>query len=107
MFTVALHVTFTKCHKQNQRQRYTFFLVISRKKSNEFPEIFSTFAASKIKTIMEKKSTKEIVATVFKALTLAMGAAVVALSILGIEGVNMPLMLGLGLTCAGISLLNK
>ena len=56
---------------------------------------------------MEKKSTKEIVSTVFKALTLAMGAAVVALSILGIEGVNMPLMLGLGLTCAGISLLNK
>ena len=50
---------------------------------------------------------KEIVATVFKALTLAMGVAVVALSILDIEGVNMSLMLGLGLTCAGISLLNK
>ncbi len=56
---------------------------------------------------MENTSTKEIVATVFKALTLAMGVAVVALSILGIEGVNMPLLLGLGLTCAGISLLNK
>ena len=56
---------------------------------------------------MEKKSTKEIVSTVFKALTLAMGVAVVALSILEVEGVNMPLLLGLGLTCAGISLLTK
>jgi hypothetical protein len=47
------------------------------------------------------------VSTVFKALTLAMGVAVVALSILEVEGVNMPFLLGLGLTCAGISLLNK
>lgn len=56
---------------------------------------------------MEKKSTKEIVSTVFKALTLATGVAVVTISILGVEGVDMSLLLGLGLTCAGISLLNK
>ena len=58
---------------------------------------------------MEKKSTKEkeIVSTVFKALTLAMGVAVVALSVLEVEGVNIPLLIGIGLTCAGISLLNK
>jgi hypothetical protein len=47
------------------------------------------------------------VSTVFKALTLAMGVAVVALSILEVEGVNMPLLQGLGLTCAGISLLKQ
>ena len=56
---------------------------------------------------MEKKSTKEIVAIVFKALSLAMGVVVVMLSIYKIEGVNMPLLLGIGLTSAGISLLNK
>lgn len=57
---------------------------------------------------MEKKSIKEIVSTVMKALTLAMGISVVVLSYLGnLEAQTASTMLGIGLACAGISMLEK
>lgn len=57
---------------------------------------------------MEKKSVHEVVSTVFKALTLAMGVAVVVLSRLGsLEPQSAITMLGIGLACAGVALLEK
>ena len=57
---------------------------------------------------MEKKSVKEMVSTVLKALTLAMGVAVVVLSCLDIlEAKTAIILLGIGLACAGISTLEK
>lgn len=57
---------------------------------------------------MEKKSVHEVVSTVFKALTLAMGVAVVVLSRLGsLEPRSAITMLGIGLACAGVALLEK
>lgn len=57
---------------------------------------------------MDKNSIQEIAAVVFKALTLAMGVAVVALSCLGkLETQSAITMLGIGLACAGIALLVK
>ena len=57
---------------------------------------------------MEKKSIHEIVSTVFKAFTLAMGVAVVVLSCLGsLETQTAVTLLGIGLSCAGISMLEK
>ena len=57
---------------------------------------------------MEKKSIREIVSVIFKAVTLAMGAAVVVLSCLGnLESQTAVTMLGLGLACAGAAMLAK
>ena len=57
---------------------------------------------------MEKKSIHEIIATVFKAVTLAMGVVVVVLSCLGsLEPQTAVTLLGIGLACAGISMLEK
>ena len=57
---------------------------------------------------MEKKSIQEIVLIVFRALTLAMGVAVVALSRLGqLETQTAVSLLGIGLTCAGTALLTR
>lgn len=57
---------------------------------------------------MEKKSIYEIASTVCKALTLAMGVAVVVLSCLGkLEAQSAAVLLGLGLACAGIVMLEK
>ena len=57
---------------------------------------------------MEKKSIHEIISTVFKALTLAMGVAVVVLSCMGsLETQTAVLLLVIGLAGAGISLLEK
>ena len=57
---------------------------------------------------MENKTIHEIVSTVFKALTLAMGVAVVVLSCMGsLETQTAVLLLGIGLAGAGISLLEK
>ena len=57
---------------------------------------------------MEKKSIKEIVSTVMKALTLAMGIAVTVLSCMGqLEVQTAITMLGIGLASAGISMLEK
>ena len=55
---------------------------------------------------MDKKKIQEITAVVFKALTLAMGVAVVALSRLGdLDIETAAAMLGIGLACAGAALL--
>ena len=57
---------------------------------------------------MEKKSIPEIISVVFKAVTLAMGVAVVVLSCLGsLELQTAVTLLGIGLTCAGIAMLAK
>lgn len=57
---------------------------------------------------MEKKPIQEMIAIVCKALTLAMGVAVVVLSCLGtLEAQTAFTLLGIGLTCAGIAMLQK
>lgn len=51
---------------------------------------------------------REVSSVVFKALTLAMGVAVAALSCLGtLESKTAFSLLGIGLACAGIALLEK
>ena len=55
---------------------------------------------------MEKKSIREIISVVFKAVTLAMGVAVVILSRLGSMEVQTAVtLLGIGLACAGAAML--
>lgn len=55
---------------------------------------------------MDKKKIQEITAVVFKALTLGMGVAVVALSRLGdLDMETAATLLGIGLACAGAALL--
>ena len=57
---------------------------------------------------MENKSIHEVIALIFKALTLAMGVAVVVLSQLGsLETQTAVTLLGIGLACAGIAMLEK
>ena len=57
---------------------------------------------------MEKKSVHEIVCTVFKALTLAMGVAVVVLSCMGsLDEQTAITLLGIGLASAGVAMLEK
>ena len=57
---------------------------------------------------MEKKSIHEIISTVFKAVTLAMGVAVVVLSCLSsLEPQTAVPLLGIGLACAGAAMLAK
>ena len=57
---------------------------------------------------MEKKSIREIVSTVFKALTLAMGVAVVVLSCRGsLEEPTAMTLLGIGLASAGVAMLER
>ncbi len=57
---------------------------------------------------MEKKSVNEIIAIVCKAITLAMGVAVVVLSSLGsLETQSAITMIGIGLICSGIAMLQK
>ena len=57
---------------------------------------------------MEKKSIREIISVIFKAVTLAMGVAVVVLSCMGsLEPQTAVTLLGLGLACAGASMLAK
>ena len=57
---------------------------------------------------MEKKSICETISVIFKAVTLAMGVAVVVLSCLGsLETQNAVTLLGLGLACAGAAMLAK
>ena len=60
------------------------------------------------KNDMEKESIREIISVVFKAVTLAMGVAVVVLSCLGsLEPQTSVTLLGIGLACAGVALLEK
>lgn len=57
---------------------------------------------------MEKKSIHEIISVIFKALTLAVGVAVVVLSCLDeLETQSAVTMLGIGLACAGVAMLEK
>ena len=57
---------------------------------------------------MDKKSVREIVNVVFQALTLAMGVAAVVLSRLGAMEIETAVtLLGIGLACAGVALLNQ
>ena len=57
---------------------------------------------------MDKKSVREIVNMVLRALTLAMGVAVVVLSRLGAMEIETAVtLLGIGLACAGVALLNQ
>ena len=57
---------------------------------------------------MEKKPIHEIISTVFRAITLAMGVAVVVLSCLGsLEAETAVTLLGIGLACAGAALPEK
>ena len=57
---------------------------------------------------MDKKSVREIVNVVLRALTLAMGVAAVVLSRLrAMEIETAVTLLGIGLACAGVALLNQ
>ena len=57
---------------------------------------------------MEKKSVREMIATVFKAMTLAMGVAVVVLSCMdSLELKTAVTLLGIGLACAGMALQSR
>ena len=57
---------------------------------------------------MEKKPIREIISVIFKAVTLAMGGAVVVLSCLGsLDAQSAVPMLGIGLACAGAAMLEK
>ena len=57
---------------------------------------------------MDNNKIREIAATVFKALTLAMGVSVVVLSKLGnLEMETAISLLGIGLACAGAAMLAK
>lgn len=57
---------------------------------------------------MEKKPVHEIISTIFRALALAMGVAVVVLSRLGsLEPQTAVTLLGIGLACAGAAMLEK
>ena len=57
---------------------------------------------------MEKKSIRERISVIFKALTLAMGVSVVALSCLGsLEAETAVILLGLGLAWGGAAMLAK
>ena len=57
---------------------------------------------------MEKKSIRAITTLVFRAVTLAMGVAVVALSCLDVLELRTALsLLGIGLACAGLAMLEE
>ena len=57
---------------------------------------------------MEKMSLRELISVIFKAVTLAMGVAVVVLSCLGsLEQQTAITLLGIGLACAGAAMLAK
>ena len=57
---------------------------------------------------MEKKPIREIISVIFKAVTLAMGIAVVVLSCLGsLEPQTAVTLLGIGLAFAGAAMLEK
>lgn len=57
---------------------------------------------------MEKKSIHEIISAIFKAVTLAMGVAVVVLSCRGsLEPQTAVSLLGIGLACVGAAMLAK
>ena len=57
---------------------------------------------------MENNSIRKIISAIFKAVTLAMGVAVVVLSCMGsLEAQTAVTLLGIGLACAGAAMLEK
>ena len=57
---------------------------------------------------MENNSIRQIVSVIFKAVTLAMGVAVVVLSCMGsLDAQTSVILLGIGLACAGAAMLAK
>lgn len=55
---------------------------------------------------MKKRSIQEVVSLIFKAITLAVGVAVVALSCMGkLDTQSAAVLLGVGLACAGLGML--
>ena len=57
---------------------------------------------------MENKSICEIISVIFKAVTLAMGVAVVVLSCMGsLEPQKAVILLGIGLACSGAAIREK
>ena len=57
---------------------------------------------------MENKSIREIISVIFKAVTLAMGVAVVVLSCMGsLDAQTSVILLDIGLACAGTAMLEK
>ena len=57
---------------------------------------------------MEKKSIRETISVIFKAVTLAMGVAVVVLSCMGsLEPRKAVILLGIGLACSGAAIREK
>lgn len=57
---------------------------------------------------MEKKTVHEMISIIFKAVTLAMGVAVVVLNCLGsLDTQTDVTLLGIGLACAGAAMLGK
>ena len=57
---------------------------------------------------MENNSIRKITSVIFKAVTLAMGVAVVVLSCMGsLEAQTAVTLLGIGLACAGVAMLEK
>ena len=57
---------------------------------------------------MKEQSAKEIITTICKTVALAMGVAVVALSALNtIDANTSATLLGIGLACAGVAMLQK
>lgn len=57
---------------------------------------------------MEKMSLRELISVIFKAVTLAMGVAVVVLSCMGsLEPQTAVTLLGIGLACAGAAMREK
>ena len=57
---------------------------------------------------MENNSIRKIISVIFKAVTLAMGVAVVVLSCMGsLDAQTAVTLLGIGLACAGVAMLEK
>ena len=57
---------------------------------------------------MENNSIRKIISVIFKAVTLAMGVAVVVLSCMGsLDAQTAVTLLGIGLACAGVAMLAK
>ena len=81
---------------------------------NSLPELAEILGVSvdelmqiKREAEIPKKSSAEIVETALKAVTLAMGVAVVVLSIMdAIDTKSAIIMLGIGLACVGINMMN-
>ena len=57
---------------------------------------------------MENKSIREIISVIFKAVTLAMGVAVVVLSCMGsLDAQTSVILLGIGIACSGAAIREK